>query len=185
MMKAMELQLLRVFQRHVADQCRFALSGVEVLDLGLSSESQDFVWIGCQQFLVGAANVSKALWGQRERFALAREPLRKSLQVGDDSALRNMSFRNHFEHYDERIDRWWTTSSGRNILDRMVGSPEMIAGLEDQDRFRVYDPETHRIIFWGEEFFVEPIVRELQRLSPIAESEARKPAWLGSRFARG
>ena len=173
----MDLMLLRVFQRQVADQCRFALSGVNLINAGLSSTNHDVLWVGCQQFLVGAANVSKALWGQRQRFAADREPLRRSLLVGEDSVLIDMSFRNHFEHYDERIDRWWADSAAHNTLDRMIGAPEMVAGLEDGDRFRVYDPESHRIIFWGEEFFVEPIVREIDRIYPTAESEAGKPHW--------
>jgi hypothetical protein len=173
----MELRLLRTFQRHVADQCRFALSGVPAIERSLLIADHDALWVGCQQFVVGTANVSKALWGYGGKLKDERRTLRESLNVADDSPIRATRLRNHFEHYDERIDRWWSKSTSRNHLDKMIGPPDRIAGLDDVDRFRVYDPATHRIIFWGEEFRVEPIVAALVSLHSIAETEASKPMW--------
>ncbi|WP_417220868.1 hypothetical protein [Arthrobacter sp.] len=135
------------------------------------------LWLGCQQFLVGAANVSKALWGQRSRFADQRVSIRNSLGVTDDSPLKDVSFRNHFEHFDERLDRWWSDSTSHNHLDKHLGAPESVGGFKAIERFRIYDPATHRIIFWGEEFQVEPIALDMARIRPIAETESSKPHW--------
>ena len=173
----MDLMLLRIFQRQVADQCRFALGGVHLINAALGEQNKDVLWVGCQQFLVGAANVSKALWGQRSKFETQRAPLRDSLSVSAESPLKNMTFRNHFEHYDERIDRWWAESVSHNILDQMIGSPSAVQGFESQESFRIYDPGSHTIYFWGEDFAVEPIARELDRVYPLAKSESEKPHW--------
>ncbi|GAA5193131.1 hypothetical protein GCM10023346_17020 [Arthrobacter gyeryongensis] len=48
-------------------------------------------------------------------------------------ALKNVAFRNRFEHYDERIDRWWANSASHNILDKMISAPEAATG-HDRDR---------------------------------------------------
>lgn len=43
--------------------------------------------------------------------------------------------------------------------------------------FRVFDPTTADVVFWGERFDLNGIVAEAQRLLPIATREARKPHW--------
>ena len=87
---SMDLMLLRVFQRQVADQCRLVLTSVPIINQAAESGDHDQLWIGCQMFVVGASNVSKALWGQpssREKVAARRQPLRDSLGVDDASPL--------------------------------------------------------------------------------------------------
>jgi hypothetical protein len=181
----MDLMLLRIFQRQVADQCRFTLAGVPLINQVLQGEgaNQDQLWIGCQMFVVGSGNASKALWGEgrnREKISEARQPLRESLDVDDASPLYSLELRNHFEHYDERIDRWWNNSPNHIHVDRIIGPPELISGVEDTDRFRVLDPtgpDGPRIIFWGQTFDLQPIASECERVQAIAETEAAKPHW--------
>lgn len=178
----MELMLMRMFQRQVADQCKVTLHGASLLDFGLQKTDQDAIWIAAQVLLTGAANTSKALWGggrerERHKISAEREPLRRSLQVEDSSPLNDVRMRNNFEHYDERLDTWWKESPQRNHLDRFLGPPESVGGLNDIDRFRVYDPTTHDIVFWGERFNVQAIVTAVDELLPRAEAEANKPHW--------
>lgn len=176
----MELMLMRMFQRQVADQCKVTLHGVSLLDHGLQNANHDTVWIGAQVLLTGAANTSKALWGggrERHKISAEREPLRRSLQVEDSSPLSDVRMRNNFEHYDERLDKWWQESPQHNHLDRLLGPPESVSGLNDIDRFRVYDPTTHDIVFWGERFNVQAIATAVSELLPRAEAEANKPHW--------
>lgn len=173
--------LLRAFQRQVADQCRLVLASVPVINSAANAGDQNQLWIGCQMFVVGAGNVSKAMWGQpkkRKILAPARQPLRDSLETDDSSVLYEVGMRNNFEHYDERLDRWWAESKSHNHLDRMIGPPSMVMGIDDIDRFRVYDPTTLSIVFWGETFALQPIASECERILPLAEREADKPHWL-------
>lgn len=57
----------------------------------------------------------------------------------------------------------------------MIGSPDLIGGLEDFERFRVYDPSQKTIVFWGERFHVQPIVTEIERIYLLAVAEVSKP----------
>jgi hypothetical protein len=173
----MDLMKLRVFQRHVADQCRIVIVSVPQINEAVAARDQDSLWVACQMFVVGAGNISKALWGQAGKLTLEREPLRDSLGVTNTSPLRIVNMRNNFEHYDERIDTWWDTCPNHNILDRMIGSPDAVVGLSDTERFRVYDPTSGSIVFWGQQFELQPIATEVDRIFPIAEKEAAKPHW--------
>jgi hypothetical protein len=127
--------------------------------------------------LTGSANLSKALWGMGGSKAAQREPLRQSLGVSDDAPYKLTRMRNHFEHYDERLDQWWETSSTHNSLDKMIGPPSAVVGLSDRDRFRVFDPVTGELIFWGESLHVPALVASVAELLPRAESEASRPHW--------
>lgn len=85
--------------------------------------------------------------------------------------------RNHFEHMDERIDRWWRDSPNHIFVDGNIGPDNAIAGPGPIDRFRMFDPETAEITFWGESFNAQIIVNEIDRILPIVEREAAKPHW--------
>jgi len=176
----MELILLRVFQRQVAGQCRVVMSSVPIINQAASTADHDALWVGCQMFAVGSANVSKALWGDgknRSKVAAQRQPLRDSLGVDDTSPLYDLSLRNHFEHFDERIDKWWAEDPNHNILDRMIGPPSAVVGLPDISRFRVYDPSGPSLVLWGQKYDLQPIASECDRIFPIAQREADKPHW--------
>ena len=62
--------------------------------------------------LNAGANISKAFWGSGGKLAVERKPLRDSIGIDDKSPLRAVTMRNNFEHFDERIDRWWTSPKG-------------------------------------------------------------------------
>lgn len=173
----METHLLRVFQRQVANQCFAALAAAEMADEGLLKVNQDIFWASVQNCLTAVANISKALWGQGGKYAKDREPLRQSLAVGNGSPLKPTSMRNNFEHFDERLDEWYQTSTHRNHADYLIGPENMIAGIADTDIFRVFNPDTGDVFFWGKRYPLRSIVEEVKRLYPIALAEAAKPHW--------
>jgi hypothetical protein len=145
----MELMLLRVFQRQIELQCQAVLVATHEFNSAMTTGDMTHAWIAIQNILTAAANVSKALWGQGGKFAEEREPLRASLQVDDTSALRDVAMRNHFEHYDERLDKWWDSSATHIHFDMSVVSTDAIQGLADSDMFRVFDPTTADVVFWA------------------------------------
>lgn len=194
----MDLMLLRAFQGQVRDQCAFVLKAAQGVDDALRRVNEgspspewriamDDVWFSLQNLLSAAANVSKALWGQSGRLAEERRPLRESLGVGDESPLQNTDLRNHFDHFDDRLTRWWAESPTHNLIDRNIGPPTMVrieiqtpSGTEpdiDIDRFRLLDPATGTVHFWGDAYDLRAIVRAASELLPIAAREAEKPHW--------
>ena len=191
----MEPLLIYVFRAQIELQCRAVLKATQ----GLADAVRELraggrphlVWIEIQNLVGAAANISKALWGQEGRRANDRAVLREFLSVPDDSPLRDVAFRNNFEHYDERLDTWWATGS-RNYLDNGVippwrtpvdaTTPEDEAGItflsEDQgelkptDVFKMYAPEGRHAHVLGENFNLRELAQAAERL--LAAIEATK-----------
>lgn len=147
----------------------------------LSRHMKAQLWYAIQNFLIAAGNLSKFLWATKAganaetwtRRSEDRRQLRASLEVADNSVLKlSPTFRNHFEHMDERIEQWAETS--RMMVSDLIGSPNTIGGFQTGDFFRSYDPANHTWAFRGEVFEIVPVVEAMDRLLAIAEREAEK-----------
>ena len=136
---------------------------------------QDVFWASVQNCLTAVANISKACWGEEGKYRKERKPLRSSLGIKKDSPLRPLSRRNSFEHFDERIDEWFATSANRIHVDRIIGPANIIGGVSAIDMFRVFDPTTAEVVFWGERYPLKRIMDEVTRLYPLARSLGDKP----------
>lgn len=175
----METMLLRIFQRQIRLQCKFLLVAAHDLNCAVKNADVEHTFYALQNLLNSAANISKGLWGQHRKveIALARKPLRDSIGIDDSSPLRDTNMRNHFEHFDERLDRWYSTSQNHNHMDLFVGPKNMITGNTTDDKFRHFDPTTTDMLFWGQTFNIQKIVNEAQRILPKLEEESGKPHW--------
>lgn len=173
----MELMLLRTFQRQAALQCKFILLAAQDIDTGLQKGDIEYTFYAVQNLLNASANVSKAFWGSGGKFATERKALRDSIGVDDNSSLKEVTMRNNFEHFDERLARWWKESQQHNHADLNLGPRNMIAGISDIDRFRAYDPTTKDLSFWGQDFNLQDLTDEAQRILPKLQAEANKPHW--------
>jgi hypothetical protein len=174
----MDLRLMRVFQSHVLSQCEFMLLAANEVNAGLQSHDNTRVFGGLQSLLNAAANISKALWGvQGGKFAAQRQPLRDSISVTDASPLRTVTMRNNFEHFDERLDKWWKKSKGYNFIDSAIGpkSALIFPNSDPLDWFRWFDPQTAELYFWGEVFNVQELINEVRRILPKLREEESKP----------
>jgi hypothetical protein len=137
---------------------------------------QDVFWASVQNCLTAVANISKACWGEEGEYRKERKPLRKSLGIKKDNPLKPLSMRNNFEHFDEQIDEWFSTSKNRIHVDRIIGPANIIGGVSTRDMFRVFDPTTADVVFWGERYPLKSIMDEVTRLYPLARSLGDKPA---------
>lgn len=117
----MHPSLLRAFQLQVAFQCRAVSTAAADINTAISRlnagdmTAMPHLWIGIQNLLNAAANVSKACWGQGGKLSKERKPLRDSLGVKASSPIRKTGLRNNFEHFDERLDDWWMKSKHHNF----------------------------------------------------------------------
>ena len=55
--------------------------------------------------------------------------------------------------------------------------PGAVVGMAETDMFRVFDPTTTDLVFWGDRYNVREIVAEAERLLPLATAEAARPHW--------
>jgi len=173
----METMVLRIFQWEVERQCKFALIAAQDLNQALKASDTDSIWYSVQAFLVAAGNISKLLWPPNPSSTKRGTELRASLSVSDDSPLEPRAFRNHFEHFDERLERWATSSERHNFADSNVGPPSMIAGFEPGDYLRNLDTTNFAITFRGDIYHLQPMINAIRDLWQKAAVEAEKPHW--------
>jgi hypothetical protein len=173
----MDTFVLRIFQSEVELQCKFILTATHELNAALLTMNGDEIWKQLQVVLVASANLSKMFWGSSGKKQAERAALRESLQVGNDSPLRDPDLRNDFEHFDERLEDWFSESEHRNFVGRNIGPENMIV-FGDQappDRFQHFDPATGTVTFWDHSVSINDVVNEAARILPLARQETRKP----------
>lgn len=163
------------FQMEVNRQSKFALKALDDMDLGHEEDNSDF-WYSMQAFLSAVANISKLLWGsgatdqQRREAQERRRPLRESLNVSDDSPLKARAFRNHFDHFDERLEEqfveWVSQGYKGGISDTFVGDIDEL----DIGTFalRNFDTVTRTLTFRGEKLPIDPLFVHLNTLEEDA-----------------
>lgn len=170
---AMDPRLIKQFQRQVLGQCRFILLAnedlsTEVKKIGRSFPDMDRIFMSIQGILTASANVSKALWGQSGKYEKERELLRESIGIADDSALRQTDMRNNWDHFDDRLDRWWRESSKHNVVDFNVITSKQFDIIVDNplDYFRVFNWWTGEVYFWGDSFNLVDLLNEVVAIVP-------------------
>jgi hypothetical protein len=171
----MDAGLIRAFQVQIEIQGTFISMAAQNVNTGLRQGDSKQVFYGIQNLIAAAANIAKACWWQAGQLAHQRKPLRDSIGISDSSPLKNVNMRNHFEHMDERIDRWWDESINHNIADTNIGPRNMIAGLAEIEMFRQFDPTTKELMFWGQSFNIQAIVLEVERIMPILHQQLYGP----------
>jgi len=171
----METMILQIFQREVERQCRFALIAIEDLRQALKTSDSDSIWYSIQAFLVAAGNISKLLWPSQARLPERGAELRESLSISDESPLEPRKFRNHFEHFDERLEKWATSLEPRMFIDSNIGTGKIIKGPQQTNFLRNFDTANFAVTFRGDVYHLQPVANAIRDLWQKASAEAQKP----------
>ena len=118
------------------------------------------VWCSIQSILVSAGNVSKILWPNKNR--LRGKRLREMLKVEADNILSNRKFRNHFEHYDERIEEWFDNRPNGVYID-LAMNPSFRRGFGGNDH-RGYNSFDNSLMFRGERLDLNKVLTALSEV---------------------
>lgn len=184
----MDKHLLKCFQREVGKQCRWGILAIEDLEEALrgidsgklSTEyGMSRVWMSVQAFLVAVGNISKLLWPPRPKIVDRGADLRTSLGIEESSCLKTRSFRNHFEHFDERLEEFFLSLGSEQFcfIDSNVspGGIRSLAGnIEDSKVLRHLDSKSWKLLFRGESYELKPLYEEIVELSRKTEAVAQK-----------
>jgi len=119
------------------------------------------VWCSIQSILVAAGNVSKILW-PNQKYRSRGERLRQMLNVNEDNLLSNRKFRNHFEHYDERIEEWFNNHSSAVYTD-LAMNPSLRRSMATNDH-RGYNSFNNTLIFRGESLDLSEVLNALEEI---------------------
>ncbi|TKJ42180.1 hypothetical protein CEE37_00445 [candidate division LCP-89 bacterium B3_LCP] len=170
----MDKKILRIFLRETERQCMFTIMAFQDLEKALPSHDKDRIWYSIQSFLVSAGNVSKLLWPPNAKIPDRAEQLRNSLGVNYNSPLEPRKFRNHFEHFDERLEGWAASSKRKNFVDANVYCSGGISGIEPEDYLRNFDTTNYALTFRGDKYKLKPIIDEIMVLKRKSANEANK-----------
>lgn len=135
-----------------------------------------------------ASAISRIFWppGGRNKESKKRAQrrgqfLRDLLELQSGHALQNRALRDHFEHFDERLDEWAESSKNRNIVRQLFGPRTAIGGdaIQDSDIIHHFDPDTNIFGFRGEHYNIQELATGIddiyQRIkTKIGEIDANK-----------
>ena len=152
-----------VFISEIVLQSKIAELAAKRLSAIKDNFDQIEVWSSIQSILVAAGNVSKILWSQKE-YEARGERLRKLLKVTEDNLLSDRKFRNHFEHYDDRIEKWFKGESSAVYSDLAIDPLKSMRRNFPTNHHRAYDPLTQTLTFRGESFDLVAVLKELKEI---------------------
>ena len=176
---------LAVFHKELIRQSSFALTALEDLSQlieqpDLSEIEETRFWYSIHALLCSVANISKILWPAKSagRVGEARgKILRDSLSIEGNSILKARSFRNHFEHWDERMDHWSTTLDSlqnRWIVDGEIGLGDSINSVDPAYTLRNFDKSKFAVTFRGEMYELIPVREAIVALREMAKAAFSK-----------
>jgi hypothetical protein len=145
----------------IVTQAKFAEKAAD--QLTNTSDSVE-VWGSIQSILVAAANVSKILWPAKKQNRARGKHLRDLLGVDDDNLLSDRTFRNHFEHYDERIEKWVESNNSAVYMDSRINPFEPTPLSLPQLFHRSYNPTSKTLSFRGESIDLAAVLAELSKI---------------------
>jgi hypothetical protein len=161
--------LKEIFVLEVERQCTFGLIATRDLDVALQAGDMDRIWYSVQALLIAVGNLSKLLW-PLAKFEQRGRALRETFNLKEDSALAPRKFRNHFEHFDERLEDWATSSRHRNFVDSNVGPPNMVVGIDAEDFLRNFDTQDVAVTFRGDHYLLIPIVNAIAEIYKVCSA---------------
>ena len=172
---ALEEQIKILLRGEIQRNCDFALLAhrdmircIESMKLD-DKEVLDRFWLSVESFLITVANISKILWPSPQcgiEVSSRRKALRTLLSVDDSSPIKEKEFRNHFEHYDSRIENWAKHYESKTIYDSNIGSIDsVVLGVSNTSFYmRNFDPYRFVLYIGGQKYEINRVVAAVKDL---------------------
>ena len=179
----MDKFLKSVYLGQVKEECEFCFAAVEKMNLLLEKKADGDFFREALDLVHHAAAVSRILWppGCKDKKKKARaqrrgQVLRDELGLKGSHPTQNRALRDHFEHFDERLDDWAENSRNHNIVGKLFGPRRAISGesIDDSDIIHHYDPDTKTYAFRGEPFNIQELVDGLNEIYKSTNSFLQK-----------
>lgn len=153
-----------VFIGELVRQAKFAEIAANRLQKNTDNFDELEIWGAIQSILAAAGNASKILWPARRSSLKRGKRLRDALGIKDENPLSDRNIRNHFEHYDERIEDWLKEIQSSVYTDSVIDPFPPIWGRAFSNRHREYNPVTQIVIFRGESVDLANLLSALDEL---------------------
>lgn len=150
--------------------CELAFNSIDMMnreikrfdETGKNEINENIIIGNVQNIILQAGNISKYFFPiSKKKICVERgAELRKRFNISDDNILRDKSIRNAIEHLDERIDKYFELSRAGYFFPSYVGY-EVLDDHNLGTFFRAYFLDTHKLTILEEEYFLEPIINEI------------------------
>ena len=90
--------------------------------------------------------------------------LRELLGVDDDNLLSDRTIRNHFEHYEERIEDWFDNNDSAVYMDSRIDPFESTSLSLPEVYHRSYNPITHTLYFRNDSIDLAAVLAALAEI---------------------
>jgi len=158
---------IEVSIREISTQAHFAEIAHSHINPKAINEN-DLVFSSIHSFLSHCAMISKMLAAVDDE-----KPLRSIgdvLGVSKTSLIHKRRFRNHLEHYDERLKQWiGKFAAGANIGTYNIG-PKSAIQIPNMIFVSHYNPSNQIFTFVNDEFDLGKLFIEVQKIKNIADS---------------
>ncbi|MGL3001669.1 hypothetical protein [Flavobacterium sp. RSSB_23] len=151
-----------VFLGEIVLQVKIARKANERLKATHNNLDNVEVWCSIQSILVAAANVSKILLPPNKKYKSRGERLQKILEIEQGNILFDRKFRNHFEHYDERIEEYFNINQQVVYVD-LVMNP-MFGGRMLSNTHRGYNSFDNTVVFRNETLALNEVLNALEEV---------------------
>lgn len=152
--------------QEIQTQARFAEIAYSIIDSKVVN-SNDVVFASIHSFLSHCAMVSKMLSAKDD--GNPAKCIGDVLGISHISLIHKRKFRNHLEHYDDRLKKWiGRFASGANIGTCNIGRKSAIQ-IPNMIFVSHYDPGSKIFTFVDEEFDLNSLFEEVQRIHDIAD----------------
>jgi hypothetical protein len=180
--------LQSIYLKQAKQECEACFVAIASFNKALAEPQGNDPFVHAKALVHHAAAVSRIFWppGSRDKHARQRahrrgEALRRLLAIPSNHTIQARTLRDHFEHFDERLDEWAERSKNRDIVRRLLGPRSAIGGdaIQDEDIIDHYDPATKVYAFRGEKFDIQLIAAGLDDLyakigAHLSELEQRR-----------
>lgn len=153
--------------REIWTQAHFAEIAYSHID-PKAANGNDAVFSSIHSFLSHCAMVSKMLLANYD--TATTRTIEDILGLPNLSAIHTKTFRNHLEHYDERL-RSWIGQHGVNIMigDYNIG-PKSAIQIPNMVFVRHYDPATSTFTFVNDDFDLNALFAEVHGIKNVADT---------------
>lgn len=133
--------------------------------------NSDAVFSSIHSFLSHCAIASKML---SAKYDATTPSVGEILEIPNTSPVHNREFRNHLEHYDERLRRWLKEhGTGMVICDYNIGPKEAFQ-IPDAVLVRHYNPHTRIFTFVDDDFNLHTLSADAENIKTIADNWVKR-----------
>lgn len=149
------------FISEIVLQTKIAIKASERLQVANKNLDNIEVWGAIQSILVATRNVSKILWPSAKTDKPRGEMLREILKVEENNLLSERKFRNHFEHYDSRLEDFFKKQSNGSINYIDLAMNPSLSGHGLGNTHRGYNAFNNTLLYRGDLLDLNELMKAL------------------------